>query len=72
MTLREFHHGLRILLNLDRDVLVDAAVLQDNDLEGWQGFRGDPFRWLLFADDQTADALWELMKTRMEFPGGDR
>ena len=65
MTLREFHNGLRILLNLDRDVLEAAGVLKHADHNAWGTFKRDPFRWFIRASDTQADRLWALMQTRM-------
>lgn len=65
MTLEEFHNGLRILLNLERHVLVDAGVLRPSDVNAWGTFVRDPFRFFIRADDRTAEKLWALMKKRM-------
>lgn len=69
MNLREFHNALRVLLNLDRDVLVNAAVLVDDDAVSWALFRRDPFRWFILADDEAVKRLWALMETRMKGHG---
>ena len=65
MHLREFHNGLRILLNLDQDQLVDVGALAADDWEGWLSFRENPFDWMIRAGDAQAECLWALMKTRM-------
>lgn len=66
MTLAEFHNGLRILLNLDRHVLVQAGVLPHGDHNAWGTFTRDPYRFFIRADDATAEKLWTLMQTRMK------
>lgn len=66
MEFREFHNGLRILINIDRDELVDAGVLDRNDFHGWLKFGADPFRWFVKASDEQAGKLWALMKKRMQ------
>lgn len=66
LNLREFHNGLRILLNIDRDELVAAGVIRHGDHNAWGEFRRDPFRWFIRANDERADKLWELMKKRMK------
>jgi len=66
MTLREFHNGLRILLNLDRDVLEDAGIIKPADHNAWGTFKRDPFRWFITAPDAVADRLWGLMQKRMK------
>lgn len=65
MNLREFHNGLRILLNIDRHELVDGGVIQDGDDNAWSEFQRDPFRWMIRASDQVAGRLWKLMESRM-------
>ncbi len=65
MTFAEFHNGLRILLNIDRDELEAAGVIQHGDRRAWGEFRTDPFRWFIRASDERADKLWTLMKERM-------
>lgn len=66
MTLRQFHSALRILLNLDRDELERAEVLQPGDHAAWIAFHSDPFRWFIRADDATAGKLWALIEGRMK------
>ena len=65
MELREFHNALRIMINLDMDELVKAGAIDDDFLE-WTAFRGNPFMWMIRAEDARAQALWDLMKTRMK------
>lgn len=65
MTFREFHNGLRILLNIDRHELVEAGLIGAHDNNAWGGFRRNPFIWLVRASDEQAAKLWELMERRM-------
>lgn len=74
MELREFHNGLRVLLNLDLRDLEAAGIVFDDDqhtpghaarrTKAYERFVSDPFRWFVRADDETADKLWALLKTR--------
>ena len=66
MTLREFHNGLRLLLNIDKHELVAAGVIEADDDDGWVEFRDDPHIWFICASDVMADKLWALMQTRMK------
>ncbi|KKK78214.1 hypothetical protein LCGC14_2845800 [marine sediment metagenome] len=66
MTLREFHNGLRILLNLDLDELATAGAMEHRDFDTYAEFRTDPFRWFIRASDQRAEAVWSLMQERRE------
>lgn len=65
MTHGEFHHGLRILVNIDRDQLVNAGLIKPHDHNAWGEFRRDPFRWFIRADDERAEKLWTLIERRM-------
>ncbi len=65
MTLREFHNGLRILLNLDLDELATAGAMEHRDFDTYAEFRTDPFRWFIRANDRQAEAVWSLMQERM-------
>lgn len=64
MTLREFHNGLRLLLNIDMFELEEAGVIEAGDRRDWRRFRKDPFRWFITAPDAIADRLWALMEKR--------
>lgn len=66
MTLAEFHNGLRILTNIDFWALVKAGVLTD-DADGdaeWTEFRNNPWKWMIYADDDEQAKLWALMVER--------
>lgn len=64
MTLRQFHNGLRILLNIDCHELVAAGVIRPGDDGAWIKFREDPFRWMIRAPDPAAEALWAIIESR--------
>lgn len=66
MNIREFHNGLRVLLNIDRHELESAGIIKTNDHNAWGEFRRDPFRWFIRADDERAKKLWALMERRMK------
>ncbi|MBN9459022.1 MAG: hypothetical protein J0I54_20510 [Bosea sp.] len=59
-----FHNRLRILLSIDRHELVEAGVLDTQDLLGWSQFQHDPFRAFLRLDTRRASALWGLVQSR--------
>lgn len=66
MQLREFHNGLRILMNIDFSDMVQGGVLTD-DADGdaeWGDFRNNPWKWMIHADDDQAAKLWALMVKR--------
>jgi len=54
----QFEMGLRTLLSLDMQELVDAGAIVDRDYAAWDAFKADPVRWMLTADDPTAHAVW--------------
>lgn len=60
MTFREFHNGLRVLANIDRDEFV-AKGLPDAD---WPSFRDDPWRYFIRASDVMAEGLFEIIESR--------
>ena len=64
--LAEFHNMLRIMVNLDREDLEFAGIIQRGDHNAWGTFRRDPFRWFIRADDQTARKLFTLIHNRHE------
>lgn len=65
MDFATFHNALRVLLNLDRDELEAAGVLPPRDHNAWGTFHRDPFRWLIRADDASAQKLWTLIDRRL-------
>ncbi len=62
MSFRQFHNALRILINIDRDDLLQAGIQLDN--EEWHSFRADPYRWFIRASDQHAHELWSIIQER--------
>ena len=65
MTLRQFHHALRLLQNMDRRDLEREGVIPERDHNAWGTFRRDPFRWFIRADDATAARLWRLIEAKL-------
>lgn len=72
MTLSEFHNALRIMTSIDFSELVNAGVMVESDARGefckWEKFRADPYRYLIRADDDTADKIWGIIQARMRPP----
>lgn len=66
MRMADFHNMLRILVSLDLHDLVAGGVIGRDDLNAWNSFRTDPFRWFIRADDETARKLWTLIERRHE------
>ncbi len=60
--LRAFRDRLRILDSIDFDELAMHSII--DDLVVWQAFRRDPFRWLIRADDERAERIWQLIEAR--------
>lgn len=58
MTQAVFHNTLRKLLNLDH---TDVPFL---NLTQWGKFQGDPFRFFIRADDETANKIWTVLEAR--------
>lgn len=61
MNLAEFHNGLRILTSIDMSELVAGKVIEADDEAEWKAFRDNPWKWMITADDEQAEALWALM-----------
>lgn len=68
MDLRGFHNRLRVMISIDRDELEAAGVIARGDHNAWGTFQRDPFRWLIRADDETADKLWSVIERRASPP----
>lgn len=49
MSLEEFREGLRALMALDFQALVEAGIFDEWQAEAWQTFRRDPFRSFFYA-----------------------
>lgn len=65
MTQVEFEEAARALASIQRDELVSASIIADDDDEVWNRFRADPYRWLIGADDAVADRLWTVVEGRL-------
>jgi hypothetical protein len=63
-TLHDFHNRLRVLTSIDMHELVDAGVIERGDVTEWGRFTRDPFRWLIRADDASAEKLWTIIEKR--------
>jgi hypothetical protein len=62
---RLFHNRLRILsCGFDRDVLVQAGVLEEHDEIGWRQFNREPHRFFYKIPTERAKKLWALMEAR--------
>ena len=70
MTLDEFHNALRVMTSIDFHELVGAGVMVESDVRGefcqWDKFRRDPYRWMIRADDETAERLWGIIQKRIK------
>lgn len=64
MQMDQFHNALRILLNLERQDLQDAGVINFDDDAAWRRFSDNPHRWFIVASDDQARALWALIESR--------
>jgi len=70
MTLREFHNGLRILINIDRWELEEAGIVKTygeiaRREATWESFKKDPYRFFITASDAQAICLWSIIEKRM-------
>ena len=69
MNFNEFHNGLRILLNIDRDEVARALSPLYENAADWDEsvtrFMANPHMWFIRAPDAEADAIWELVEGRM-------
>lgn len=63
-SLHDFHNRLRILTGIDRHELVHAGAVRADDLNAWESFRLDPYRFFIRADDATAAAIWAVIERR--------
>jgi len=62
MKFAEFHNNMRIMLNIDRDVLESAGVIEFGDNVAWEMFIKNPFMWFIRAPTQQAQKLWALIE----------
>ena len=71
-TLRRFHNGLRLLMNIDMAEFIEAVFGKDygefgeHETAEWKAFRANPHRWFIAADDDQATKIWNHMQTRMK------
>lgn len=59
-----FQNALRIMLNLDRHVLVDAGVIDADNEARWTKFRDDPFAAAMRLDEPRFERLCALVESR--------
>ena len=72
MIFQDFHNGLRLLLNVDKDTFEQAvneaqAQLPPNfprDAPDWPKFKANPFEWFIRAPTAQALKLWVIMQRR--------
>ena len=57
----QFHHAMRILLNIEADELRALGF----DTHNVQRFFADPLRFFIVCDDPTCDALWGIVEERI-------
>lgn len=79
MDASEFHHALRILLNIDGPEFMAALgkAAHDGEIEitddqinlAWTFFRDDPHKWFINAPPAWAFALWPLIQNRLDGTG---
>lgn len=61
MTRDQFHNAMRILLNVEVDELREIGLSTDRV----QQFFANPLVFFIRCDDQTCDALWEIVERRI-------
>ncbi len=61
-----FLNRLKILRSIDQHELIAADVtgLCGTGADSWSGFREDPYRWLMRADDSNARKVWGIIRER--------
>ncbi len=64
MTQPQFLNAIKILHSIDLDEMIEAGAIQRGDGMAWQAFRSNPSRFLMCADDPTADAIWSIIEQR--------
>lgn len=72
MEFREFHNGLRVLLNIDADEFIQAVFGQDTkpaedtaEWQSWRSFQSHPFMWFIRAPTVKTEALWKYIEKRI-------
>lgn len=59
-----FHNMLRVMINIDQDELIAAGAMDEEDLDGWISFRENPWRFFIKAGQDTAEAIWSIIRER--------
>ena len=54
MTFEEFHNGIRVLHNLEREEIRGVANIER--------FMSDPVRWFISADDDSAHRVFAMIE----------
>jgi hypothetical protein len=62
MTFAEFRNALCILASIDEHELVEVGIRLSPG--AWTDFAQNPWRYIVRADDATAERLWSLIEKR--------
>ncbi len=62
MTFAEFSNGLRVLCSIDDHELPGMTQIQIRD------FMFNPTKFLICADDPTAQIIWQAVEARVNYP----
>lgn len=60
----DFHNRLRIMVGIDRQELVNAGAIRADDVNAWESFRFDPYRYFIRIDDEAAMKIWSVIEHR--------
>ena len=63
MTRREFHNGLRVLMNIDKWEL-EVTLGGEVSTPMWERFRDNPWQWFIKAPDSQAEAVFKVVEAR--------
>jgi hypothetical protein len=72
MDFDDFRQALRALFTLEMHELAQAGAIAHDDYQSWRTFKIDPLRWVLIADDRTAQAVWCAIERRRQRATGQR
>lgn len=64
-TLRVFKAQLRALRAFEMSDLVDAGIVDKDDVTEFRRYARDPVNWLLTTNDVRAAKMWVLVQKRM-------
>lgn len=64
-TLRVFKAQLRALRAFEMRDLVDAGIIDKDDVTEFRRYARDPVNWLLTTNDVRAAKMWVLVQKRM-------